>query len=97
MKLERFLNLFREMNVKPMIICKDGLEISIQNSFDHHCGIDSCEVFLPKGKEKKLEPYKNEWHELLFDYVPLEVIEKVLEKHGGILTIADFKGDINVK
>lgn len=71
--------------------CKDGFEISVQASIWHYC---IPRATLRNGnKYKKLElGYANMREELLeeykegavYPYVPVEVVNKVLEKHGGI-------------
>lgn len=72
--------------------CKDGFEISVQASIWHYC---IPRATLKDGnKYKKLElGYANIREELLeeyredtvYPYVPVEVVNKVMEKHGGIV------------
>lgn len=46
------------------------------------------EVGYPSEEEKLLLPYaqnKNRPTETLYAYVPVEVVDKIIEKHGGFL------------
>lgn len=64
---------------RPHIFCKDGFEMSVQAGDGLYCeprvNLESgeyaaCEVGYPSQKEE-------------YPYVPVEVIEQVIEKHGG--------------
>lgn len=80
------------------IICKDGFRMSVQASRGHHCTpkvtldipylseyknyeVGACnmeESLLKKYVENDLDDYK------IYDQVPVEVLNEILEKHGGI-------------
>ena len=89
MTVKQYLNRFREMSVKPRVICEDGYVVSIQNSEHHHCTKNSVELGFPSELSKELEPYAEEKDttETVFNNVPLTIIEKVIEKHGGIKNV----------
>ena len=89
MTVKKYLEMFREMRVKPRVICKDGYSVSIQNSKYHHCKLDSVELGFPSELEDELSVYAEDENttETVFDYVPLETIEKVVAKHGGIKNV----------
>jgi len=80
----------------PRIICKDGFNLSVQVSSGHYCSprmddakkYSDVEVGYPSEEEKLLLPYaqnKNRPTETLYAYVPVEVVDKIIEKHGGFL------------
>lgn len=89
MKVKDYLNMFREMSIKPRAICKDGFAISIQNSEFHHCYAGTVELGFPSELDDELSIYAEEKDttETVFSCVPLEIIEKVVAKHGGIKTV----------
>lgn len=77
--------------VRPHAVCKDGFSISIQASAFHYC---TPRRELKDGKYTQLElGFPSEYEELLdkyrggaiYLYVPIEVVEEVIEKHGGIV------------
>ena len=85
--------------VRPRIRCKDGFEMSIQASEYHHCSprinMDSgnyCEVEI--GFPSEEEPLFMEYAEdesnptrTVYGYVPVEFVDEVIEKHGGLIEI----------
>lgn len=84
---------------RPRILCKDGFEFSVQAgkhlySTPKQDGADieytECEVGMPSTREDLLIPYmesvSDEPTEAIYSYTPVEVIEKVIAKHGGYFT-----------
>lgn len=79
--------------VRP-IKCADGLELSVQASCTHYCTPrDSVgpwvavEVGFPSERVEELMEYAenpNEPTDTVYGWVPVEVVEAVIEKHGGI-------------
>ena len=78
------------------IFCEDGFEMSVQaGSGSYSAPIEdlesgeytACEVGFPNRKEELLMPYAVEDPETptdsIYAYVPVEVIEQIIEKHGG--------------
>lgn len=80
---------------RPHIFCKDGFEMSVQAGDGLYCEprvnlengeYAACEVGYPSQKEELLMPYiedPTEPTKAVYPYVPVEVIEQVIEKHGG--------------
>lgn len=80
---------------RPHIFCEDGFEMSVQagsglysvprkNLENGEC--IECEVGFLNQKEELLMPYAEEPEtptESVYAYVPVKVIEQVIEKHGG--------------
>ncbi|MCD8109994.1 MAG: hypothetical protein LUE14_07835 [Clostridiales bacterium] len=80
---------------RPRITCRDGFSFSVQASSAHYCSprIDntggnysSCEVGVLSREEDLLmdfaeNPVKST--KTVYCYVPVSVIDSVIEKHGG--------------
>lgn len=82
--------------LRKRIYCNDGFNISVQggnvgNYCDprEHCNYYfKVECGFPSAEEELLMPYaenKEEPTETVYGYVPIEVIEEVIKKHGGIV------------
>lgn len=82
-------------DLRPWAVCADGFEISIQASQYHYCSpredgqIDYKQVELgyPSEREEMIADYAEDPDYLtntVYGYVPVEVVDKMLEKHGGI-------------
>ena len=70
----------------PVVVCKDGFEMSVQESDIHYSGYGSVEVGFPSAKEVLLMPYAEQPEKpmkTVYGWVPVEVVDKVLKKHGG--------------
>jgi len=78
----------------PHVICKDGFKMSVQagqslysepkDVADHY---KEAEVGYPSKVEHLLTNYAEDRDDLcgtVYGYVPCTVIDKVIEKHGGI-------------
>lgn len=83
--------------IRPRVLCKDGFSVSIQANHNAYC---TPEADLEDSNYTEVElGYPNQEDELLLDYaedvdcltdtvypyVPIEIIEKVCENHGGII------------
>lgn len=80
---------------RPHVICRDGFVVSIQaNSYTYsapredHCGFYSeVELGYPNRYDELLDDYAEDpLHPTytVYPYVPVEIVDKLLEKHGGI-------------
>ena len=82
--------------LSPHIFCEDGFEMSVQAGSGLYSAprenlesgeYTACEVSFPNRKEELLMPYAEEDPETptdsVYAYVPVEVIEQIIEKHGG--------------
>tara|TARA_R100000656_G_C3900671_1_gene118707 strand:+ start:276 stop:590 length:315 start_codon:yes stop_codon:yes gene_type:complete len=82
--------------IRRKIICADGYEISLQASKGHYCTpkrddadvYDSLEL-LAYGYDELLCQYvdfnDNDGRDRIGSYVPVEIVLKVLLKHGGAI------------
>ena len=78
----------------PLIKCADNFEMSVQASKFHYCEprLDSSyyvsvEVGFPSEKEDLLMEWADTPEDptgTVYGWVPVEVVEEVIEKHGGI-------------
>lgn len=81
---------------RPRLYCNDGYSISVQASAYHYCSprlngaqdYESVELGFPNMKDELIKEYAEGWDytETVYGYVPIEVVERLIEKHGGIKT-----------
>jgi len=81
-----------EFLVRPAVICADGFLISVQGSIYHYCEpketIDTYESLeLSCESDSLLTDYQDECG--ISGWVPVEIVEKLITKHGGIVEIKD--------
>lgn len=89
-----------DIAIRPKVVCADGFSISIQASEYHYCSprVTFCpmdgwnrytevELGFPNQVEEDLLEYAEDEDPLdtVYGYVPVELVDKVLEKHGGIV------------
>ncbi len=80
--------------ISPRIVCKDGLSLSVQASKYHYCSPrddfgpwSQVEVGYPSATCESLMPYAESPDspmESVYGYVPIQIVEKLIEDHGGI-------------
>lgn len=81
------------------MLCNDGFSMSVQASRYHYCCPRENDAFpyttFEIGFPSKRIPEANEYAEepkrhtkTVFGYVPLEVVLKIIKKHGGLKPIA---------
>ena len=85
---------------RPRIVCKDGFSMSVQAGEAIYCmprvnlssgGYAEVEIGFPSEKEDLICQYaecSSDYTETVYPYVPVELVEKVIEKHGGIVELA---------
>lgn len=76
------------------LTCKDGFTVSVQASKFHYCvprknkawPYHSVELEFPSELDDLIKNYANECDttDTIFPYVPIEIVNKLIEKHGGI-------------
>lgn len=82
--------------IRPQAICKDGFRVSIQHSDGHYCRprcsgagyYESVELGYPSKRVKEwIDWAEDPKHpkNTVYGYVPLDIVEQVIAKHGGIL------------
>lgn len=80
---------------RPWVVCKDGFTISIQASAIHYCvprktgdiEYERVELGYPSAEDDLIKEYTefDNYTDTVYGYVPVEVVDKLLEKHGGIV------------
>ena len=115
MQINEFLQRYRRVRfgmneTRPRVMCADGYSVSVQAGWGIYStpreDADSythVELGYPSAQDAELIPYaQNPGAPLdtVYAYVPVGVVDAVLEKHGGI-TGADFgngttEGGLNV-
>ena len=78
----------------PYVVCKDGFVMSVQagqslysEPRDVADSYEEAEVGFPSEEESLLTTYAEDEENLcdtVYGYVPCSIIDKVIEKHGGI-------------
>ena len=82
--------------VRPRIWCKDGFSISVQGGTEfHYCSprlhcnqYIEIELGFPSAADPLLEDYAEDPSDptgTVYGYVPIEVVESLVEKHGGMI------------
>ena len=85
----------KRLELRPRIVCKDGYSISIQAGDGYYCEPDNdmasyyykIELGFPNQVDSLITEYANNPNKLLFtaySYVPVRIVDQLLEKHGGI-------------
>ena len=81
---------------RPRVKCADGFSISVQANEYTYCSpritypgeYKAVELGYPSEPDELIEEYAEDWDDLtdtVYGYVPIEVVDKLLEKHGGIV------------
>lgn len=80
--------------IRPQIVCKDGFAMSVQGSDGHCCTprtngyyYSHVEVGYPSEEEILLMEYAkgaSSPTQTVYGWVPVEIVDKIIEKHGGI-------------
>lgn len=83
--------------LRPRLYCYDGYSISVQASEYHYCSprlnglqdYQSVELGFPSKEDELINEYAEDNPGCLntvYGYVPIKIVEKLIEKHGGIRT-----------
>ena len=83
--------------LRPRVHCADGFSVSVQASQYYYCRprIDSAEKYnavelgYPSAADDLITDYAedNSYTDTVYGYVPVEVVDKLIEKHGGIVDL----------
>jgi hypothetical protein len=78
----------------PHVVCKDGFQMSVQAGQSNYSepkdvadSYEEMEVGYPTEEEYLFAKYAEDEENLcdtVYGYVPCSIIDKVIEKHGGI-------------
>lgn len=89
-------------HIRPAIYCKDGFRMSLQASEYHYSTprifnsdyYTRFEIGFPSEVEQSIYQYAEDRENLtdtIYGYVPKDLIDKIIEKHGGIDVEKTFK------
>ena len=74
--------------LSPWIVCVDGFELSVQASNTHYCSprtisgsYSRVEVGYPSESIPEFDEFDSDG---VYGWVPVEIVDAVLEQHGGI-------------
>ena len=82
------------MVIRQPIECADGFSVSVQASSFHYCSprtntdsYSSVELGYPSEADDLIMEYAKEQDnptETVYGWVPIEIVQQLIEKHGGI-------------
>lgn len=84
--------------VRPRAVCDDGYSISIQANEYTYCmprvhdaeEYESVELGYPSQEDELINDYADcdeDYTKTVYGYVPVEVVNELIEKHGGITRV----------
>ena len=83
--------------LSPKVECADGFTMSVQASKSHYCSprkddvpeYESVEIGYPNQAEELIFEYaeSNGYTETVYGFVPVGLVDQVIEKHGGFKAI----------
>jgi len=86
---------FKSYAVVPAITCADGFTVSVQASRGHYCSprddfgpYSSFELGFPSEPDHLIMEYAENPSEptgTIYGWVPVDVVEQLIENHGGVL------------
>lgn len=84
----------KEYGVRPRIFCKDGFNVSVQAGYGMYSeprAVSNFYLMVELGFPSSEIPELNEYAEdkdnhktTVFGYVPIDLVEDLIAKHGGI-------------
>lgn len=98
--------LMSKYHQRPRIICNDGFSMSVQanggaysqpKDIIENGEYKTAEIGYPSGEESLISDYaEDEKHltETVYGYVPISIIDEVLEKHWGIDEEKTFENNL---
>lgn len=95
--IANYLNAFSNFSQRPQIVCQDGFAVSVQATECHYTSprrnfedarmYDKMELGFPTMKESLILDYAEDPEnptETVYGFVPVEIINEVIAKHGGL-------------
>ena len=87
---------YEYQEIRPRVKCADGFEVSVQASEHHYCSprtngadcYESVELGFPSMEESELMKYAEDPSDptgTVYGWVPVEVVNQIIDKHGGII------------
>ena len=95
MNTTEYLAMFDTKRLAPKMVCKDGFTMSVQASRTHYCQPrqdegpwNQVEIGFPSDKEPLLHDWAKDSSKptkTVYGYVPVEIVDAVIAKHGGLV------------
>lgn len=83
------------------IVCNDGFSVSAQGSSFHYCSpritddsYTAIELGFPSQEDELINSFaedNSQYTETVYGWVDMEIVEKLIDKHGGINITKTFK------
>ena len=91
---------------RPHVVCKDGYKISVQAGYGWYCEprengkikYTSVELGFPNREDELINEYAEDPDDLcgtVYGYVPAEIVEELILKHGGFAEIDKWQETLN--
>ena len=90
---------FDLQEIRPHVLCADGYEISIQAGRcaysiprENDIEFDAVELGYPNMTDELIEKYAEDPGSptsCIYPYVPVDIVEVLMEKHGGIVELVE--------
>ena len=95
-KETRNINQFGWESTRPRVQCADGYSVSVQVGTFLYCRprvdgaehYEAVELGYPSAEDPLINEYaENPWNytDTVYGYVPVEIVDELLQKHGGII------------
>ena len=93
-KIRDIRSIYVMRELAPQVECADGFTMSVQVSESHYCRprendagyYFSVEIGFPSAREDLIMEYAEQEDkptDTVYGYVPVEIVDQVIEKHGG--------------
>ncbi len=90
------------LEIRPHVLCQDGFIISIQASQGFYCEpqndtaeyYSKVELGFPNQEDELIASYADnpdKYTYTVYPYVPVRIVDRLLEKHGGIAKFIPFR------
>lgn len=82
--------------IRPRVKCADGYTVSIQASIGHYCAprtnktndYTTVELGFPNKEDDLIYKFR-EGSDSVYGYVPIRIVNELLQKHGGIVDMIE--------
>lgn len=94
---------YKYQNTRDRIVCKDGFSMSVQAGSSLYCSPRECledgeyesvEIGFPSFEELLINKFAedpSDYTNTVYGYVPVEIVDEVIIKHGGIINEMGYK------
>lgn len=98
MEIEKFLEKTKKSALgRRRLVCKDGFNMSVQDEDFNYCDEYTVEIGTPSEVEPLILCYAEDAKnptETVYGFVPLDEVEAVIQKHGGLEEVNEDMTDL---